>query len=103
MVNELGGFCLDDDQTRRDLLALILLPATDLCRMAIRACQIVGFWIAEIRMALAGLRADRVPRPAAWDRLSNRLQQQVAERVGGSQSSVAEPACVNRMIGGIDR
>ena len=53
-----------------------------LCRVAmIRACQRVGLSIAEIRTALAELPEGQVPGPEDWNRLSQRLQTELRERI----------------------
>jgi MerR family transcriptional regulator, redox-sensitive transcriptional activator SoxR len=53
-----------------------------LCRVAmIRACQRVGLSIADIRTALAELPAGQVPGPEDWDRLSQRLQRELHDRI----------------------
>ena len=53
-----------------------------LCRVAmIRACQRVGLSIAEIRTALAELPEGQIPGPEDWDRLSQRLQHELRDRI----------------------
>jgi len=53
-----------------------------LCRVAmIRACQRVGLSIADIRIALAELPEGHIPGPEDWNRLSQRLQHELHERV----------------------
>ena len=53
-----------------------------LCRVAmIRACQHVGLSIADIRIALAELPEGHIPGPEDWDRLSQRLQRELHERI----------------------
>jgi MerR family transcriptional regulator, redox-sensitive transcriptional activator SoxR len=53
-----------------------------LCRVAmIRACQRVGLSIADIRTALAELPEGQVPGPEDWDRLSQRLQRELHDRI----------------------
>jgi MerR family transcriptional regulator, redox-sensitive transcriptional activator SoxR len=53
-----------------------------LCRVAmIRACQRVGLSIAEIRTALAELPEGQIPGPEEWNRLSQRLQTELRERI----------------------
>lgn len=53
-----------------------------LCRVAmIRACQRVGLSIAEIRIALAELPEGQIPGPEEWNRLSQRLQHELHERI----------------------
>ena len=53
-----------------------------LCRVAmIRACQRVGLSIADIRTALAELPEGQVPGPEDWDRLSQRLQRELRDRI----------------------
>ena len=53
-----------------------------LCRVAmIRACQRVGLSIAEIRTALAELPEGQIPGPEDWNRLSQRLQTELRERI----------------------
>jgi MerR family transcriptional regulator, redox-sensitive transcriptional activator SoxR len=53
-----------------------------MCRVAmIRACQRVGLSIADIRTALAELPEGQVPGPEDWDRLSQRLQRELHDRI----------------------
>jgi MerR family transcriptional regulator, redox-sensitive transcriptional activator SoxR len=53
-----------------------------LCRVAmVRACQRVGLSIAEIRTALAELPDGHIPGPQDWDRLSQRLQRELRDRI----------------------
>jgi MerR family transcriptional regulator, redox-sensitive transcriptional activator SoxR len=53
-----------------------------LCRVAmIRACQRVGLSIAEIRIALAELPEGHIPGPEDWNRLSQRLQRELHDRI----------------------
>jgi MerR family redox-sensitive transcriptional activator SoxR len=53
-----------------------------LCRVAmIRACQRVGLSIAEIRTALAELPEGQIPGPEAWQRLSQRLEHELHDRI----------------------
>jgi len=53
-----------------------------LCRIAmIRACQRVGLSISEIRTALAELPEGQIPGPEDWNRLSQRLQTELRERI----------------------
>ncbi len=53
-----------------------------LCRVAmIRACQRVGLSIAEIRTALAALPEGQIPGPEDWNRLSQRLQRELHDRI----------------------
>jgi MerR family redox-sensitive transcriptional activator SoxR len=53
-----------------------------LCRVAmIRACQRVGLSIAEIRTALAALPEGHIPGPEDWNRLSQRLQSELHDRI----------------------
>jgi MerR family transcriptional regulator, redox-sensitive transcriptional activator SoxR len=53
-----------------------------MCRVAmIRACQRVGLSIAEIRTALAELPEGQIPGPEDWDRLSQRLQHELHDRI----------------------
>jgi MerR family transcriptional regulator, redox-sensitive transcriptional activator SoxR len=53
-----------------------------LCRVAmIRACQRVGLTVAEIRTALAELPEGHIPGPEDWNRLSQRLQSELHERI----------------------
>jgi MerR family transcriptional regulator, redox-sensitive transcriptional activator SoxR len=47
----------------------------------IRACQRVGLSIADIRTALAELPEGQVPGPEDWDRLSQRLQRELHDRI----------------------
>jgi MerR family transcriptional regulator, redox-sensitive transcriptional activator SoxR len=54
-----------------------------LCRVAmIRACQRVGLSIAEIKTALAQLPEGQVPGPEDWQRLSERLEHELHDRIG---------------------
>lgn len=48
----------------------------------IRACQRVGLSIADIRTALAELPQGQVPGPDDWNRLSERLQSELRDRIG---------------------
>jgi MerR family redox-sensitive transcriptional activator SoxR len=53
-----------------------------LCRVAmIRACQRVGLSIAEIRIALAELPEGQIPGPEEWNRLSQRLEHELHDRI----------------------
>jgi len=53
-----------------------------LCRVAmIRACQRVGLSIADIKIALAELPEGHIPGPEDWDRLSQRLQRELHDRI----------------------
>jgi MerR family transcriptional regulator, redox-sensitive transcriptional activator SoxR len=53
-----------------------------MCRVAmIRACQRVGLSIADIRTALAELPEGQVPGHGDWDRLSQRLQRELHDRI----------------------
>lgn len=53
-----------------------------MCRVAmIRACQRVGLSIADIRIALAELPEGQIPGPEDWNRLSQRLQSELHERI----------------------
>jgi len=53
-----------------------------LCRVAmIRACQRVGLSIADIRIALAELPEGQIPGPEDWNRMSQRLQRELHERI----------------------
>jgi MerR family transcriptional regulator, redox-sensitive transcriptional activator SoxR len=53
-----------------------------LCRVAmIRACQRCGLSIAEIGIALAELPEGHVPGPDDWNRLSQRLQHELRDRI----------------------
>lgn len=48
----------------------------------IRACQRVGLSIAEIKTALAQLPEGQVPGPEDWQRLSERLEHELHDRIG---------------------
>lgn len=53
-----------------------------LCRVAmIRACQRVGLSIAQIGTALAELPEGHIPGPEDWNRLSQRLQAELHDRI----------------------
>lgn len=58
----------------------------------IRACQRVGLSIADIRAALAEMPEDHVPGPEDWQRLSERLQRELGERIDDLNRALQELA-----------